>query len=57
MENSSQIRRVVIRDLEPIQDRSLVDFPDYVIKERRNSIRFETISFFFDIYFYATSSW
>ncbi|CAF4504060.1 unnamed protein product, partial [Rotaria magnacalcarata] len=31
-EQSSQIRTVLMRDLEPIQGRSLVDFPDYVIR-------------------------
>jgi hypothetical protein len=27
-----------MRDLEPIQGRSLVDFPDYIIKDRNYSI-------------------
>ncbi|CAF2827857.1 unnamed protein product [Rotaria sp. Silwood2] len=32
-ENSPQVRTVLMRDLEPIQGRSLVDFPDYVIRD------------------------
>lgn len=35
VETNPQVRTVLMRDLEPIQGRSLVDFPDYVIKERR----------------------
>ncbi|CAF0902320.1 unnamed protein product [Rotaria sordida] len=33
LESSPHIRTVLMRDLEPIQGRSLVDFPDYVIKD------------------------
>ncbi|CAF3717650.1 unnamed protein product [Rotaria sp. Silwood1] len=33
LENSPHVRTVLMRDLEPIQGRSLVDFPDYVIKD------------------------
>jgi hypothetical protein len=35
VENSTNIRTVLMRDLEPIQGRSLVDFPDYVIHNRK----------------------
>ncbi|CAF4100438.1 unnamed protein product [Rotaria sp. Silwood2] len=38
-ENSPQVRTVLMRDLEPIQGRSLVDFPDYVIRDRVYSIK------------------
>ena len=34
VEHGSQIKTVAMRDLEPIQGRSLVDFPDYIIHER-----------------------
>jgi hypothetical protein len=33
-ENSPQATTVLMRDLEPIQGHSLVDFPDYTIKYR-----------------------
>ncbi|CAF4422213.1 unnamed protein product, partial [Adineta steineri] len=33
LENNANIRTVLLRDLEPIQGRSLVDFPDYAIKD------------------------
>jgi len=33
LETNPQVRTVLMRDLEPIQGRSLVDFPDYSIKE------------------------
>ncbi|CAF1426534.1 unnamed protein product [Adineta steineri] len=33
LENNTNIRTVLLRDLEPIQGRSLVDFPDYVIND------------------------
>ena len=36
-ENSTDIRTVLLRDLEPIQGRSLVDFPDYAIRDRQYS--------------------
>ncbi|CAF0885690.1 unnamed protein product [Adineta ricciae] len=32
-EDSSHIRTIILRDLEPIQGRSLVDFPDYSIQD------------------------
>lgn len=37
MENQSQIRVVLLRDLEPIQGRSLVDFPEYSIEKRNQN--------------------
>ncbi|CAF1229518.1 unnamed protein product [Adineta steineri] len=32
LENNSQTTTILMKDLEPIQGRSLVDFPDYIIK-------------------------
>ncbi len=34
VENNPEATTVLMRDLEPIQGRSLVDFPDYIIKNR-----------------------
>ena len=34
VENSPQATAILLRDLEPIQGHSLVDFPDYTIKHR-----------------------
>jgi len=34
VENSPQANVVLMKDLEPIQGHSLVDFSDYIIKQR-----------------------
>lgn len=44
VETSPQARTVMLRDLEPIQDYSLVDFPDYIVKART----YPTIIRFYD---------
>jgi hypothetical protein len=49
VETSPQIRNVLLRDLEPIQGRSLVDFPDYSIKDRKYLAHQNLLESFFSL--------